>query len=132
VEIGTGSLGHGLSVGAGMALAARWDGSDRRTVVLLGDGELQEGSVWEAVMFAAQHRLGALTAIVDRNRWQLSGRTEDTVGLEPLADRGGGRPRHHRVTHGPVGTAGPAPGGDRAHGERPWRGVPGRQGDQPL
>lgn len=84
VAIGTGSLGHGLSVAAGMAMGVRWDRGDRRTFVLLGDGELQEGSVWEAAMFAGQHRLGALTAIVDRNGWQLSGRTE---GLEPLADR---------------------------------------------
>lgn len=84
VEIGTGSLGHGLSVAAGIALGARWDRDDQRVFVLLGDGELQEGSVWEAAMFAGQHRLGALTAVVDRNGWQLSGRTE---GLEPLADR---------------------------------------------
>jgi len=84
VEIGTGSLGHGLSVAAGMALGARWDRGDQRTFALLGDGELQEGSVWEAAMFAGQHRLGGLTAIVDRNGWQLSARTE---GLEPLADR---------------------------------------------
>jgi transketolase len=87
VEMGTGSLGHGLSLGAGMALAARWDRRTSRTFVLLGDGELQEGSVWEAAMFAGQHRLGSLVAVVDRNHWQQSGRTEDIVGLEPLADR---------------------------------------------
>jgi transketolase len=84
VLIGTGSLGHGLSVAAGMALGTRWDRGDQRIFVLLGDGELQEGSVWEAAMFAGQNRLGALTAIVDRNGWQLSG---PTMGLEPLANR---------------------------------------------
>jgi transketolase len=87
VEMGTGSLGHGLSLGAGMAMAARWDRRRSRTVVLLGDGELQEGSVWEAAMFASQHRLGSLVAVVDRNHWQQSGRTEEIIGLEPLAER---------------------------------------------
>ncbi len=77
VEMATGSLGHGLALAAGMALAARWDRRASRTIVLLGDGELQEGSVWEAAAFASRQRLGSLVAIVDRNGWQLSCRTED-------------------------------------------------------
>lgn len=87
VEFPSGSLGHGLSLGAGIALAARRLGREFRAFVLLGDGELQEGSVWEAAMMAAQYELDNLVAIVDRNRLQITGDTEDTVGLEPLADR---------------------------------------------
>jgi transketolase len=87
VEFPTGSLGHGLSLGVGLALAATLDGRASRTFVLLGDGELQEGSVWEAMMAAAHLRLDNLVAIVDRNRWQISGPTEELVTLEPLADR---------------------------------------------
>jgi transketolase len=87
VEFPTGSLGHGLSLGVGTALAARLAGRPSRTFVLLGDGELQEGSVWEAAMAGAHLRLADLTAIVDRNGWQITGRTEETMTLEPLADR---------------------------------------------
>ncbi|GIM97028.1 transketolase [Paractinoplanes toevensis] len=87
VEMPTGSLGHGLSVGAGFALDFRLTGSDRRCFVILGDGELQEGSNWEAAMAASAHRLDRLVAVVDRNRLQITGPTEDAVGLEPLADR---------------------------------------------
>ncbi|WP_328767475.1 transketolase [Streptomyces sp. NBC_00286] len=87
VDFPTGSLGHGLSLGAGVALAAARTGRSNRAFVLLGDGELQEGSNWEAIMSAAQLGLGNLTAVVDRNGWQISGRTEESVGLEPLADR---------------------------------------------
>lgn len=87
VEFPTGSLGHGLSLGAGTAFAAQRTGSPSRSFVLLGDGELQEGSVWEAAMVAAQLRLDNLVAVVDRNGWQISGRTEECVGLEPLAER---------------------------------------------
>ena len=91
VEFATGSLGHGLALGAGLALAAKRRGgderSDKRVFVLMGDGELQEGSVWEAAMAAAHHGLDNLTAIVDRNRLQISGSTEDRMGLEPLADK---------------------------------------------
>ncbi|HEY4021066.1 MAG TPA: thiamine pyrophosphate-dependent enzyme, partial [Pseudonocardiaceae bacterium] len=76
VEMATGSLGHGLALAAGMAIAARLDRRASPTVVLLGDGELQEGSVWEAAAFASRQRLGSLVAIVDRNGWQLSCRTE--------------------------------------------------------
>lgn len=87
VEFATGSLGHGLSLGVGSALAALRNGATHRTFVLLGDGELQEGSVWEAAMSAAQLRLGRLTAVVDRNGLQISGPTEDRMALEPLADK---------------------------------------------
>lgn len=87
VELSTGSLGHGLSVGAGMAWRARRTGQSWRTFVLLGDGECDEGSVWEAAMFAAHHRLSGLVAIVDRNGLQSMTGTEHTVELEPFADK---------------------------------------------
>ena len=87
VEVSTGSLGHGLSIGCGMSLAARSDGSDCRAVVLLSDGELDEGSVWESAMFAAHHELANLLAIIDYNRIQSFGRVEDVLALEPLADK---------------------------------------------
>lgn len=87
VEAAAGSLGHGLAVGVGYALADRLDGSDRRTVVITGDGELQEGSIWESAMSAGSLGLHRLTAIVDRNGLQITGRTDDVIGLEPLAER---------------------------------------------
>jgi transketolase len=87
VEANTGPLGHGLPIGVGSAIAAKLDGAAWRTFVLTGDGELQEGSNWEAAMCAAHHGLDNLTAIVDRNRLQQGDATEQTVGLEPLADR---------------------------------------------
>lgn len=87
VELPTGSLGHGLALGLGLALAARLTGSPRRVFVLMGDGELQEGSVWEAAQYAAAQCADNLVAIVDRNGLQLGGPTEKVVGLEPLADR---------------------------------------------
>ncbi|MFF1923598.1 transketolase [Streptomyces sp. NPDC058221] len=87
VEMPSGSLGHGLAVGVGYALAHRLDRTARRCFVVMGDGELQEGSVWEAASVAAAHRLGGLTAIVDRNGLQISGSTETVGALEPLADR---------------------------------------------
>ncbi len=87
VEANTGPLGHGLPIGLGCAIAARLAGSDRRTFVVLGDGELQEGSNWEAAMAAGHRGLSNLTAIVDRNRLQQGARTEDTNRLEPLADK---------------------------------------------
>lgn len=87
VEMPTGSLGHGLSLGVGFALDFRLSGSDRRCFVILGDGELQEGSVWEAAMAASAHRLDRLVAVVDRNGLQITGPTEEAAGLEPLADR---------------------------------------------
>lgn len=87
VEANTGPLGHGLPIGVGAALAAKIDGARWRTFVLTGDGELQEGSNWEAAMAAANFKLDNLTVIVDRNRLQLSDFTERTMRLEPLAEK---------------------------------------------
>lgn len=84
VEFPTGSLGHGLSLAVGLALAAQRDGRPNRVFVLLGDGELQEGSVWEAVMAAAHFELDNIIAIVDRNHLQINGPTEQGMMLEPL------------------------------------------------
>jgi transketolase len=87
VETNTGPLGHGFPVAVGCALAARLRGLSYRTSVVLGDGELQEGSNWEAAMTASHYGLSDLTAIVDRNRLQQGARTEDTKQLEPLAGK---------------------------------------------
>lgn len=87
VEANTGPLGHGLPIALGCAIAARLAGADWRTFVVLGDGELQEGSNWEAAMAAAHRELSSLTAIVDRNRLQQGAGTEETNRLEPLADK---------------------------------------------
>jgi transketolase len=87
VDFATGSLGHGLSYGAGAALGAKLQGSSRRAVVLVSDAELGEGSLWEAVMFAAHHQLGNLVAIVDWNGQQALGYTEDVLSLRGLPDR---------------------------------------------
>jgi transketolase len=87
VEWATGSLGHGLSAGLGMALAGRIQKRDYRTVVLLSDGECNEGSVWEAAMFAAAQKLGPLTVLVDYNKWQATGRSEEVMALAPLRDK---------------------------------------------
>ena len=84
IEFSTGALGHGLSVGIGMAMASRLRNEKWRTFVLLGDGELNEGSVWEGAMHASQHQLGALTVIVDFNRMQASGDIDSIVSLAPL------------------------------------------------
>jgi len=85
IEVSTGSLGHGLSVGAGMALAAKLDKTKRRVFVLLGDGELNEGAIWEAVMFSAHHNLDNVIAIIDYNKIQAMGKTQAILDLEPLA-----------------------------------------------
>ncbi len=87
VEASTGPLGHGLPIAVGLALAARLDRADRRVVVLVGDGELQEGSNWEAAMFAAHRQLSNLLVIVDRNYLQQGAATEGTNALEPLAEK---------------------------------------------
>jgi transketolase len=87
VETNTGPLGHGLPVAVGIAVAGQIDKADYRVFALTGDGELQEGSMWEAAMFAGHRGLGNLTVIVDRNRLQQGAKTEDTNGLEPLADK---------------------------------------------
>ena len=85
VECSTGSLGHGLSIACGMALAARRDAPRCRVFAVLSDGECDEGSVWEAVLFAGHHGLANLTAVVDYNRIQSLGRTEEVLNLDPLA-----------------------------------------------
>lgn len=85
LEASTGSLGQGLSIGLGMALAARLDGKSYRTYVVLGDGESQEGQIWEAAMFAAYHKVDNLVAIVDYNKAQLDGFIKDVMELEPFA-----------------------------------------------
>ena len=87
VELSTGSLGHGLPVGCGMAYAAKLDEKSHRIFVLMSDGELDEGSNWEALLFAAHHKLNNLTAIIDRNKLQSMKSTEDTLALEPLVDK---------------------------------------------
>ena len=87
VEMNTGSLGHGLSVATGMALAAKMDQKSYKTYTLMGDGELAEGSIWEAAMAAAHYKLDNLVAIIDRNGLQISGATEDVMRLESLANK---------------------------------------------
>ncbi|MBT5876401.1 MAG: transketolase [Candidatus Latescibacteria bacterium] len=87
VEAATGALGHGLSIGIGMALAAQIDRKPYRVFVAVGDGESQEGSIWEAAMSAGKHRLDNLTVLVDRNHMQCYGPTEEIQDLEPLADK---------------------------------------------
>ena len=87
VEFSTGSLGHGLPFGCGKALAAKRAGAAWRTVVMLSDGELDEGSNWEAILFAPQHRLDNLVAIVDYNKIQSLGSVAEVLELEPLADK---------------------------------------------
>jgi transketolase len=87
IDFSSGSLGHGLSVGVGMAMAARITGRSNRVYVLLGDGELDEGQVWEAAMSAAHFGLGNLIAIVDRNRVSVDGDTAEVMEVEPLAEK---------------------------------------------
>lgn len=87
IEVNSGALGHGLSIGVGMALAARMDGRAYRTFVLMGDGEQGEGSIYEAAMAAHQYKLGNLVAIIDRNGLQISGNTEDVMALENIRER---------------------------------------------
>lgn len=87
VEASTGSLGHGLSFGVGFALAAQLDGRSSRVFVILGDGECGEGSVWEAALSAAQHRLCNLTVLIDYNKQQTYGSIAEVQGLEPLMDK---------------------------------------------
>jgi len=87
VEASTGPLGHGLPIGVGMAIAAHLEGAARRTFVIVGDGELQEGSNWEAMMIAAHRRLDRLVLVIDRNGLQQGAAVADTSDLEPLADK---------------------------------------------
>src|SRR3989338_6172749 len=87
IEASTGSLGQGLSIGIGCALAARFNKKNFLTYVILSDGELNEGQIWEAAAFASFHKLSNLIAILDYNKYQLSGATKDILDMEPVADK---------------------------------------------
>ncbi|MDD5584690.1 MAG: transketolase [Candidatus Omnitrophica bacterium] len=87
IEVASGSLGQGLSVALGMALAARLDEKDYRVYCLMGDGEIQEGNIWEAAMAAAHYKVDNLCGIVDYNHFQIDGRIEEIMNLEPLANK---------------------------------------------
>ena len=87
VEVSTGSLGHGLGVGVGMALGAKMDGAQWRTYVVLGDGECDEGSVWEAALQAAQYKLDRLVAVIDYNHMQSLATVDETLRLEPFEQK---------------------------------------------
>lgn len=87
VESSSGSLGQGLGVAMGMAMAAKMDGKSNRVFCIMGDGEQQEGSVWESAMAAAHHKLDNLCAIIDRNRLQIDGETEQVMAIDPLRDK---------------------------------------------
>jgi transketolase len=87
VEAATGSLGHGLPIGIGMALAGRIDGRDYRVYALMSDGENNEGSVWEAAMLAAAQKLDRLCVVIDYNKWQATARSNETLMLSPLVDK---------------------------------------------
>ena len=87
IEAATGSLGHGLPIGLGMALSARIQKQNYNVIVVLGDGECNEGSNWEAAMMAAAQRVGNLMIIVDFNKWQATGRSEEVLALSPLVDK---------------------------------------------
>jgi transketolase len=87
VDASTGSLGHGLSMALGMAMGARFRKQSWRTYCMLGDGECDEGSVWEAAMAASHYKADNLTTFVDRNQMMIDGRTEDVMSLEPFADK---------------------------------------------
>ena len=87
LETCSGSLGQGLGVALGMALAAKMDGKPNRVFCIMGDGEQQEGSVWESAMAAAHHKVGNLCAVIDRNRLQIDGGTEKVMAIDPLKDK---------------------------------------------
>jgi len=87
IEAATGSLGHGFPMGLGMALAGRIHGRPYRVIALVSDGECNEGSVWEAAMLAASHKVANLAVIIDFNRWQATGRSEEVMALNPLLDK---------------------------------------------
>lgn len=87
IEMSTGSLGQGLSAANGMALAGRLDKKDYRVYCLLGDGECQEGQVWEAAMTSSHHKLDNLTAVVDHNKYQIDGRVEEIKSLKPFSEK---------------------------------------------
>jgi transketolase len=87
IEVNTGALGHGLSIGTGLAMAAKMEKKKYKTYVLMGDGEQGEGSIYEAAMAAAHYKLDNLVAVIDRNGLQISGRTEDVMSIEPINER---------------------------------------------
>ena len=87
IDMTTGSLGNGLGAGIGVALSAKIDKKNFRTFVLLGDGEMQEGLVWESIMMAGHYRLNNLIAIIDRNKWQSCDSVENTINIEPLFEK---------------------------------------------
>ena len=87
IEVSSGSLGQGLSVACGMALGSRMDGLARRIYCVMGDGEQQEGQIWEAAMFAAHYKLDNLCAVIDYNRKQIDGDVQDVMGIAPLAEK---------------------------------------------
>ena len=87
VEAATGSLGHGLPIGVGMAMAAKIQKRDYRVFALLSDGECNEGSIWEAALLAASQKLNRLTVIIDFNKWQATGSSEEIMALNPLVDK---------------------------------------------
>jgi transketolase len=87
IEAATGSLGHGLPLGLGMAIAGRITNSPRRVVVVLGDGECNEGSIWEAALLAGAQRVKNLCAVVDFNKWQATGRSREIMAIDPLSDK---------------------------------------------
>ena len=87
VDFSSGSIGHALSNAIGITLAQRWTGKDYHVFCMMGDGEMQEGQVWEAALFASQNRLKNLIAIVDRNGFQLDGRVDDVMAIEPLDEK---------------------------------------------
>ena len=87
VEVATGSLGHGLPIGMGIAIACRVEGAANRVFVVMGDGEMQEGSVWEAALAAPRFELDNLVAIIDHNRFQASNAVDQIIPVEPLADK---------------------------------------------
>lgn len=87
IDFSSGSIGHALSNGLGMVLGGRLQGRDFTTFVMLGDGEMQEGQVWEAALSAAHHKANRLVAIIDRNGYQLDGAVDDVIGIEPLDEK---------------------------------------------
>jgi len=87
IEATTGSAGHGLPIGAGMAAAMKLEKINRRVYVILGDGECDEGSIWETALIASHHKLNNLVAIIDYNKWQSFGRTNEVLNLEPLKEK---------------------------------------------
>ncbi len=87
IDFSSGSIGHALSAGCGMALSAQMTSRDFHTFVMIGDGELQEGQVWEAALFGAHNKLSSLIGIIDRNGYQLDGAVDDIIGVEPIVDK---------------------------------------------